>query len=111
MKAVETNTLKVFTEGFTQEDMKQRDKLLLAMHILSAIQMVAVKDLENLLNKQGIYRHEIKHTHKQIDNLVKKNYRNIFGDKYDEFTEQWSIACERVEEIIWDSIKKEFKIE
>ena len=86
MKAVETNTLKVFTEGFTQEDMQLRDKYLIMMHILSTMQMTVCKELEDLLNKQGKFRHEIKHNHKQIDNLVKKNYRNMCDN---------GVRCER----------------
>lgn len=108
MKAVETNTLKVFTEGFTQEDMQLRDKYLIMMHILSTMQMTVCKELEDLLNKQGKFRHEIKHNHKQIDNLVKKNYRNIFGDKYEQWIDQWVEDYDRVEQIIMDTIKKEW---
>lgn len=110
MPQVDTNTLKAFSEGFTAEDMELRDKYLIMMHILSAMQMTICRELEDLLNKQGKFRHEIKHNHNQIKRMIEKNYKNIFGDKYQEWIDKWVEDYDRVEEIIMETLKKEWEI-
>lgn len=107
---VDTNTLKAFSDGFTEEDKTLRNKYLVMMHILSTMQMTVCRELEYLLNKQGVYRHEIKHNHKNIRSMVEKNYKNIFGNQYQEWIDLWIKDYDRIEEIIINTIKQEWGI-
>lgn len=103
-----TSTLKVFSEGLSPEELELRNKYLIMMHILSAMQMTICRELEDLLNKQGIFRHEIRHNHNQVKTLVNKNYRNIFGDQYKAWIDLWVKDYDRIEEIIMTTIKSEW---
>lgn len=110
MSKFETSTLKAFSQDFSEEDMKMRNALLVLLDMLSELQINTCQEIEALLNKQGVYRHEIKHNHNQIKALAKKNYRYILGQKYDEFMEKWCADYEKLEEIVWGAIKKEWGI-
>lgn len=83
-KREEVGTLYEFSKGMNDEDMKQRNTYLLLLHLLSSIQMECCKGIEEILNRQGKYRFEVRHNHRQIMALVRKNMRNIFdGMSYD----------------------------
>lgn len=96
----ERGTLRDFSTNLTKDDLYRRDKLLMAMHQLSNIQIQFARQIEEILNKGSMYRHEIKHNHNEIKRLLEKNMKNIFGNMSEETIERYCEETDALEKAI-----------
>lgn len=106
MRNEERGTLKDFSTDMSDEDKGRRDRLLILMHLLSTLQMECGKEIEELLNKGSVYRHEVKHNHRQIQALIRKNMKNIFGNMAIEEIDRYCEDFDELKQLIfkWSNV-------
>ena len=60
------------------EEIESVNKRFLLIGYLSTIQQNIATEIEGILNKNGVYRMQIKHNHKKIVDLIKSNTNDDF---------------------------------
>lgn len=82
-------------------DKMRLNRLLMLMHHLSALAADVALEVELLLNQQGKFRYEIKHTHKMIRKLIAQNYKHLFGRLSDEQIEAYGEDSDDLEKLVY----------
>lgn len=82
-------------------DKLRLNKLLMVMHHLSALAGDVAMEVELLLNQQGKFKYEIKHTHRMVRKLIAQNHKHLFGKLTDEQIELYGEDSDDLEKIVY----------
>lgn len=92
----------IHKSNLSDEQITEISRMLLLSYHLSTLQMNVWNSLENIFKRNGFYKFEIKHNHRQIKKLVRASYPDFMKALDDRKADALCSDTEEFERIVYD---------